>query len=109
MWPTAPAFTVQPYEDTVIGGRYQVRRGQALTISTPALHRDPSWGGNPNTFDPRRFDAEFDAQRPAHAYKPFGNGQRACIGRQFALHEAVLVLGMILHRFELVDHTDYQL
>lgn len=109
LWPTAPAFTVQPYEDTVIGGRYQVRRGQALTISTPALHRDPSWGGNPNTFDPRRFDAEFDAQRPAHAYKPFGNGQRACIGRQFALHEAVLVLGMILHRFELVDHTDYQL
>ena len=24
---------------------------------------------------------------------------RACIGRQFALHEAVLALGLILHRF----------
>src|SRR5260370_14317063 len=46
---------------------------------------------------------------PLHAYKPFGNGQRACIGRQFAMTEATLVLGLILQRFRLVDHTRYQL
>ena len=46
---------------------------------------------------------------PAHAYKPFGTGQRGCIGRQFALQEAVLVLGMVLQRFELIDHCDYEL
>ena len=38
---------------------------------------------------------------PANAYKPFGNGKRQCIGRQFALHEAALILGLILQRFDL--------
>jgi|GEM_PF-2643731 len=33
----------------------------------------------------------------------------ACIGRQFALQEATLVLGMLLQRFEFIDHRDYQL
>ena len=55
------------------------------------------------------FAPEREAKMPPHAYKPFGNGQRACIGRQFAMTEATLVLGMILQRFKLVDHTRYQL
>jgi cytochrome P450/NADPH-cytochrome P450 reductase len=46
---------------------------------------------------------------PPNAYKPFGTGQRACIGRQFAIQEAVLVLGMLVQRFDFVDHLDYQL
>jgi cytochrome P450 len=39
----------------------------------------------------------------------FGTGQRAFIGRQFALHEAVLTLGMILHRYDLTPQADYRL
>ena len=46
---------------------------------------------------------------PPNAYMPFGSGQRACIGRQFALQEATLVLGMLLQRFELIDHRGYDL
>ena len=34
---------------------------------------------------------------------------RACIGRQFALQEATLVLGLVLQRFEFIDHRNYQL
>ncbi len=74
------------------------------------LHRDPKiWGDNPEAFDPDRFTPEAEQDRPPNAYKPFGTGQRACIGRQFAMLEATLVLGMILQRFELVDHTNYEL
>jgi cytochrome P450/NADPH-cytochrome P450 reductase len=47
--------------------------------------------------------------RPANVYKPFGDGQRACIGRQFAMQEATLVLGMLLQRFEFLDFSSYQL
>ena len=65
------------------------------------------WGDDVEAFIPERF--EDPSYIPYHAYKPFGNGQRACIGQQFALHEATLVLGMVLQHFDLIDHQDYQL
>ncbi len=110
LWPTAPAFGLAPYEDEVLGGKYAIPKGTFTTVLIPSLHRDTAvWGDNPDAFDPEHFSAEAEAARPASAYKPFGNGQRACIGRQFAIQEAILVLAMILQRFELYDHTDYQL
>ncbi|MFC9626942.1 cytochrome P450 [Streptomyces sp. NPDC056930] len=109
LWPTAPAFSLEPLEDTVLGGRYPLRRGQCVTVLTPMLHRDPAWGDNPGLFDPSRFAPERVADRPAHLFKPFGNGERSCIGRQFALHEATLLLGLLVHRYRLLDHSNYQL
>lgn len=109
LWPTAPAFAVEPIEDTVIGGTHAVRAGETLLVLTPALHRDPAWGENVELFDPDRFAPEREAARPVHLFKPFGSGERACIGRQFALHEATLLLGLLVHRYRLLDHADYQL
>jgi cytochrome P450 / NADPH-cytochrome P450 reductase len=110
LWPTAPAFSRHPYEPTVLDGKYQIGKQDSLTVLTPMLHRDPKvWGESPEEFDPERFTPEAEQGRPTNAYKPFGTGQRACIGRQFAMLEATLVLGMILQRFELVDHTNYEL
>ena len=110
LWPTAPGFTRYPYEDTVIGGRYAIPARTGITVLLPALHRDRGvWGPDAAEFNPDHMAAERMASVPAGAYKPFGTGQRACIGRQFALQEAALVLGMVLQRFELVDHLDYQL
>ncbi|MEU5400686.1 cytochrome P450 [Streptomyces sp. NPDC005963] len=109
LWPTAPAFSLEPLEDTQIGGGYPLRLGQNAVVVTPMLHRDPGWGDNPELFDPSRFTPERMEQRAAHLYKPFGNGERSCIGRQFALHEATLLLGLIVHRYRLLDHDDYQL
>ncbi|MEW6128519.1 MAG: cytochrome P450 [Acidobacteriota bacterium] len=110
LWPTAPAFSLYPYEDTVIGGKYKVKHRHTLSVLLPMLHRDKSiWGENAEQFNPDNFSPENEMKRPANAYKPFGNGQRACIGRQFAMQEATLVLGMILQRFKLIDHTRYQL
>ncbi|MFD4370105.1 bifunctional cytochrome P450/NADPH--P450 reductase [Streptomyces sp. NPDC058486] len=109
LWPTAPAFALDPIEDTVIGGKYAVRKGETLMVHTPALHRDPAWGENVELFDPERFSPEQEEKRSVHLFKPFGNGERACIGRQFALHEATLLLGLLVHRYRLIDHTNYEL
>ncbi|OFC90939.1 putative bifunctional P-450/NADPH-P450 reductase 1 [Bacillus thuringiensis] len=108
LWPTAPSFDVYPKEDTIIGGQYPVKKGEGLTVLLPALHRDKEvWGEDAEEFRPERFADP--SKVPNHAYKPFGNGQRACIGMQFALYEATLVLGMILQKFELINHENYQL
>ena len=110
LWPTAPAFGLYPYQDEVIAGRYRVKKRTFMTVLTLMLHRDTAvWGEDAEAFNPDNFSREAEAARPVNAYKPFGNGQRACIGRQFALQEAVLVIAMILQRFELVDHANYQL
>ncbi|WP_426412705.1 bifunctional cytochrome P450/NADPH--P450 reductase [Bradyrhizobium ganzhouense] len=110
LWPPAPAYGISPLKDETIGGKYKLRKGTFTTILVTALHRDPSvWGPNPDAFDPENFSREAEAKRPINAWKPFGNGQRACIGRGFAMHEAALALGMILQRFRLIDHQRYQM
>ncbi|MGW2865040.1 cytochrome P450 [Streptomyces sp. NPDC001205] len=109
LWPTAAAFTRQAREDTVLGGRVRLRAGDLVTVLTPMLHRDPVWGDNPELFDPARFTPEAEATRSPHAYKPFGTGERACIGRQFALHEATMLLALLAHRYRFVDSADYRL
>ena len=95
LWPTAPSFGVAPYEDTRIGGRYAIRKDQRVVTLLMALHRDPAVWDRPEVFDIDRFLPENEARIHPHAYKPFGNGERACIGRQFALTEAKLALAEI--------------
>ncbi|MFI7407190.1 cytochrome P450 [Streptomyces sp. NPDC049627] len=109
LWPTAAAFSRHALRDTLLGGRIPLRAGQSVTVLAPMLHRQPVWGDNPELFDPSRFTPEAEAARPVHAFKPFGTGERACIGRQFALHEATMLLAMLVHRYRLHDHADYRL
>lgn len=109
LWPTAPAFNVAPFEDTVLGGRYPVAADQVVSVAIPALHRDPAVWQDPEVFDIDRFLPENERALHPHGYKPFGNGQRACIGRQFALTEAKLALAVILQRFAISDPHDYRL
>ncbi|PFB13692.1 bifunctional cytochrome P450/NADPH--P450 reductase [Bacillus cereus] len=108
LWPTAPAFSLYSKEDTILGGEYPLKQGDEVIVLIPQLHRDKTiWGQDIEQFRPERFESV--STIPDHAFKPFGNGQRACIGQQFALHEAALVLGMMLKHFNFYDHQDYEL
>ncbi|MHC3467291.1 cytochrome P450 [Streptomyces sp. 7R007] len=110
LWPTAPAFAREATEDTVLGGVHPMRRGAWALVLTAMLHRDPQvWGADAERFDPDRFDPRTVRSRAPHTFKPFGTGARACIGRQFALHEATLVLGLLLRRYEFLPDPDYRL
>src|SRR6202171_1332081 len=110
LWPPAPAYGISPLKDETIGGQYKLKKNTFVTVLVLALHRDPSvWGPNTDACDPENFSREAEAARPVNAWKPFGNGQRACIGRGFAMHEAALAIGMVLQRFKLIDVHRYQM
>jgi cytochrome P450/NADPH-cytochrome P450 reductase len=111
IWPTAPAFALKPLQETVIGGKYPLTKRDTVLVLAPMLHRDTQvWGDDVESFRPERFAPEAMEARPPNAWKPFGNGQRACIGRPFAMQEAVLLIAMILQRFDLIeDDPAYQL
>ena len=67
------------------------------------------WGEDAQEFRPTRFLPENSRGQEPHSYEPFGPGERACIGQQFALHAAVLVPARILHRCDLTEDSEYEL
>ncbi|KAF7323877.1 hypothetical protein MKEN_00609100 [Mycena kentingensis (nom. inval.)] len=109
--PTAPAFRrgVRPdnKEEVVTitdrhGKHYEIPRGVSVLMLITKAQRDPLvWGPDCNEFVPERMsDANFE-KLPKHAWKPFGTGVRACIGRAFAWQEALAVLALIFQNFDL--------
>ncbi|MEH3155533.1 MAG: cytochrome P450 [Gordonia paraffinivorans] len=109
IWPTVPGFARRPRESTLLADEYRMDPDDYAIVSLGAVHKDPEVWEDPDRFDPDRFLPENVKKRPPHSYKPFGAGLRACIGRQFAIHEAVLVLATVLHRFDIQADPDYDL
>jgi cytochrome P450/NADPH-cytochrome P450 reductase len=109
LWPTAPAFTLAPFEDEVVGGRWHLKKDRPLNVFAPGLHRSPKAWANPDEFDIDRWLPEAEAAHHPHGYKPFGNGARACIGRQFAMVEAKIAMAMLLRQFVVADPHGYRL
>jgi cytochrome P450 len=83
-----------------IGG-YCIPKGAYVLLFPYVTHRHPAFWERPDAFEPERFTAGQVAGRPRFAYFPFGGGPRLCIGNQFALSEAQLILAMILSRYQL--------
>lgn len=82
-------------------GTIDVRRGSVLMIAPWVLHRHRRFWRDPDAFDPSRFMPDAPPP-PRFAYLPFGVGPRICVGAQFALAEATLVLAMLVREFRVV-------
>ena len=103
-----PAFLVvrEALGPDTIAGR-TIEAGTVISISPWVLHRHRRLWRDPESFDPTRFLP--GAEPPdRYAYLPFGAGPRICVGAQFALTEATLVLARLLRAFrvELIGGND---
>jgi unspecific monooxygenase len=100
-----PAFTLarQAIADDVAGG-VPVPARTVVLIAPWVLHRHRRLWRDPEVFDPSRF---LPGMPPPDrfAYLPFGVGPRVCIGAQFALTEATLVLATLVQAFR-VERAD---
>ncbi|HLH10704.1 MAG TPA: cytochrome P450 [Methylovirgula sp.] len=76
-----------------------VGRGDLVFLPIWALHRHEMWWDAPKDFDPERFSPTNRARLDKYQYLPFGAGPRVCIGADFAMMQARIVLATLLQRF----------
>jgi cytochrome P450 len=100
LYPPVSIFGREAASETQIGD-ITLPKGCVILISQWVLHRNPRYFDNPEAFQPKRWENDLEKALPRGVYIPFGDGPRVCIGKGFALMEAVLLLATISQRFEI--------
>lgn len=100
LYPPAWILGRRALEDYAVGG-YVVPAGSLVMMSQYVMHRDARYYAEPEAFDPQRWTAEAQNNRPKFSYFPFGGGPRLCIGESFAWMEGVLLLATLGRRWRL--------
>lgn len=100
LYPAAHTFVRQNITGTHIR-EFTFPEGTIFEISPFVVHRDPRWWDEPERFWPERWEEGSLREQPKYAYFPFGGGPRVCIGQQFAVMEARLILAALAQHFHL--------
>jgi cytochrome P450 len=85
---------------------YRVMRGYTVLMSQWVNHRDPKYFPDPEDFRPERWEDGLAKRIPKFAYYPFGGGQRMCVGNNFALMEAAIILAAVGQRYRFTLDPD---
>ncbi|MEM9693196.1 MAG: cytochrome P450 [Myxococcota bacterium] len=83
-------------------GNRDIAEGELLLISPYVTHRRPDLWDNAEGFDPERWRKLAPrGALPPFTFYPFGGGSRKCVGESFAYLEAVMLLAMLVQRYDL--------
>lgn len=80
---------------------YLLKSGAQLQTGIIALHRNPKYWSDPDSFKPERFLGENAEPAVKQAFMPFGAGPRKCIGSVFAMLEMQTAIYAILKDYRL--------
>lgn len=106
LYPAVPTLGREATKDCEIGG-YTIPAGCAIIISQWVMHHHPKYFENPEVFQPERWENDLEKRLTKGVYIPFGDGPRICIGKGFALMEAVLLLVTIAQKYQLSLIPDF--
>ncbi|CAI5934187.1 unnamed protein product, partial [Closterium sp. NIES-64] len=101
LFPPTPVITREAVKHVSLGP-YSLPAGTRITMAIGMAQSDPRfWGEDALEFNPLRFkDGIQGACSHPQAFLPFSAGPRDCIGSNFALSEAKVVLAHMLSRLE---------
>ena len=105
LYPPAGMISRTALGPDVLGGR-EVRKGDTIILPIYALHRHEMWWDAPMQFDPENFAPEKTKDRHRYVYLPFGAGPRICIGLNFAIMEAQIILATLMARIRVTAIPD---
>lgn len=98
LYPPVPSIPRETTQALELGG-YTLPKEATVAPMQWTIHRDKRFWRQPHTFRPERFAGEDD--RSQFVYFPFGGGPRRCIGQQFAIVEAKLILATLARQYHL--------
>ena len=97
------------------------KQGTVLSVPSYTIHRDVEvWGGDASVFRPERWFERADDTSMQKAFNPFSYGSRfvpcdklpcagylslfprACVGRNFAYLELLIIISSVFRRFDIV-------
>jgi len=100
VYPTVWVIGREATEPVELGG-YRIPAGTTVFMPQWVIHRDDRWFDDPEAFRPERWEGGLMQRIHRYAYFPFGGGPRICIGNNFALMEATLILATIARKYRL--------
>ncbi len=75
-----------------------IPKGSHVFVSQYVSHRNPDYFSNPFTWNPERWNNNFEKKLPKGVFYPFGGGARKCIGEHLAWTEAKIFITMMLSK-----------
>ncbi|XP_058761652.1 11-oxo-beta-amyrin 30-oxidase-like [Vicia villosa] len=100
LYPPAVYFNRAIQKDLKLGNLF-LSKGTQVSLPILLIHQDhDTWGDDSKEFKPERFaEGIAKATKGRVCYFPFGWGPRTCIGQNFSLLEAKIVISLLLQNF----------
>lgn len=101
MCPPATGHLRACTRDCVVKG-IKFQKGMSVAMWSYASHYYPKFYPDPEVFKPERFLKENSDQVIPFTWRPFGSGQRVCIGQRYAMVGMKLFMAKFIAKFKLL-------
>ena len=102
LYPPATEHVRVCTKDCVVNG-IKIPKHTRIRMPNHAAHLNEEFFPEPYEFRPQRFLKENADQIKEYTWRPFGSGNRICIGQRFAMTEMKIFLAKFVARFKVIE------